>query len=89
MDVLLGAVFVIGMIFLFAAISDAKQKSEMKELEKKAEERRIIEEKRQEELRKQLEEQAFNRAINHMCKRVLQENSCSTLFAINLINSQL
>lgn len=61
MDVLLGAVFVIGMIFLFAAISDAKQKSEMKELEKKAKERRIIEEKRQEELRKQIEEQEKKR----------------------------
>ena len=61
MDVLIGAVFVIGMIFLFAAISDAKQKSEMKELEKKAEERRILEEKRQEELCKQIEEQEKKR----------------------------
>ena len=61
MDVLIGAVFVIGMIFLFAATSDAKQKSEMKELEKKAEERRILEEKRQEELCKQIEEQEKKR----------------------------
>lgn len=61
MDVIIGAVFVIGMIFLFAAISDAKQKREMKELEKKAAERRIIEEKRQAELRKQREEQEKQR----------------------------
>nr|MCR5445453.1 hypothetical protein [Bacteroidales bacterium] len=55
MDVLIGAVFVIGMILLFAAISDAKQKKEMKELEKVMAEKRKIEEKRQEELRKQEE----------------------------------
>lgn len=61
MDVLLGAVFVIGMIFLFAAISDVKQKREIKELEKEAAERRIIEEERQAELRKQREEQEKKR----------------------------
>ena len=57
MDVLIGAVFVIGMIFLFAVISDAKQKREMKELEKVMAEKRKIEEERQKELRKQREEQ--------------------------------
>ncbi len=61
MDVIIGAVFVIGMIFLFAAISDAKQKREMKELEEKAAERRIIEEKRLAELRKQREDQEKKR----------------------------
>ena len=61
MDVLIGAVFVIGMIFLFAAISDAKMKREIKELERKSAEKRIIEEKRQAELRKQREEQEKKR----------------------------
>ena len=57
MDVLIGAVFVIGMIFLFAVIDDAKTKAADKRMAKEREENRKIEEKRQEELRKQWEEQ--------------------------------
>ena len=61
MDVFVFCVIAIIVIGIAAVISDAKQKSEMKELEKKAKERRIIEEKRQEELRKQIEEQEKER----------------------------
>lgn len=61
MDVFVFCVIAIIVIGIAAVISDAKQKSEMKELEKKAKERRIIEEKRQEELRKQIEEQEKKR----------------------------
>lgn len=61
MDVFVFCVIAIIVIGIAAVISDAKQKSEMKELEKKAEERRILEEKRQEELCKQIEEQEKKR----------------------------
>ena len=61
MDVFVFCVIAIIVIGIAAVISDAKQRSEMKELEKKAEERRIIEEERQAELRKQREEQEKNR----------------------------
>lgn len=61
MDVLIFCAIALLVLFIWAAISDAKQKREMKELEKEVAEKGRIEEKRQAELRKQREEQEKKR----------------------------
>ena len=61
MDVLIGAVFVIVLIFIIAAISDSRSKAEFKRMEEANRVKREIEEKRLEELRKQKEEQEKKR----------------------------
>ena len=61
MDVLIFCAIAILVLFIWAAISDAKQKREMKELEKEVAEKRRIEEKRLAELRKQREDQEKKR----------------------------
>lgn len=72
MDVLIFCAIALLVLFIWAAISDAKQKWEMKELEKEMTEKRIIEEKRQAELRKQREEQEKKRLEEERIQKELR-----------------
>lgn len=72
MDVLIFCAIALLVLFIWAAISDAKQKREMKELEKEMTEKRIIEEKRQAELRKQREEQEKKRLEEERIQKELR-----------------
>ncbi len=72
MDVLIFCAIALLVLFIWAAISDAKQKREMKELEKEMTEKRIIEEKRRAELRKQREEQEKKRLEEERIQKELR-----------------